>query len=169
MSHEVPNHEREGNRNIALFNVDVMTDDDIVVLYRGISTIADHHPHTTDQFDPTTTGDDMCDRLASEIRALAARDPERVKQLVHRAAFSVDSYDRSLAANSVVGLVQYDWEFTRDVIVHLAVDHDNPRIVGEGLHYESISDAINSLRNEVLDPEQLDDLNARLVFYRAGF
>lgn len=157
MTGEIPQPERELTPEGQFFNVDAMSDDQIVAMHRGLTAIFESDDPLSSQ------GDSLLDRLAADVRESASRDPERVKSLVHRCALSHNEFDRELAVDVAPALADFDYGFTRDVLVFLRVDND--RKESRGLASEAAMVTIPKLMRDHLSAEQIEDFNARLAFY----
>lgn len=154
---EIPTASPELGPEVRLFNVDALSDDEIVVLFRGISAAANEgYDEAELPFDQMHTGDGLLDRLARDMRDLASRDPERVKGLVDRCARSGVVADEDLAASTVSALLPYNYEFTRDTLAFL---HAN---AADGTVGESVFLEIHRLIDNELTPEQVADFDAHV-------
>uniref|UniRef100_A0AAU2AB09 Uncharacterized protein n=1 Tax=Streptomyces sp. NBC_00093 TaxID=2975649 RepID=A0AAU2AB09_9ACTN len=137
-----------------------MSDEQIALMARSLDIMARtlrDKPGTSDN-----TCDAMFEGLASDVRNLAAQNPERVKELVGALTRSENSADRELAVTSVESLIGYDYVFTRETLLHLYLDrydHEDRGGVGEA----AIS-VLHRLSENTLTPEQLADFNMCLRF-----
>jgi hypothetical protein len=159
MTGEIPQPERDRGPEVRLFNVDALSDDELIVLARSFREAADHEDES-EPFSQTATYDNLLDRLALDVRDLATRDPERVKGLMSRCRESNVGGDQDLAVNTVSVLVHYDYEFTRDMLVSF--------LAGPDAHTEEdirlmATSAIRKLMRYELTSEQSDDFNVQLV------
>src|SRR5579859_1577099 len=114
MAGEVSPPERDSAPESHLFNVDMMNDDQIVVLGRGLWALEEAEYQDDDSLDSLTIGESMHEQLTREVRELALRDPERIKALVQRLEASSEDSDQEIAARAVPELVSFDYELTRD-------------------------------------------------------
>jgi hypothetical protein len=163
MSHEGPAHqETEHTPEVRLFNVDAMSDDQIVALYRGLTGAMESEIPGT--FDSDAAGKDdrrgdaavqLLEQLDADLSGLAGRDPERVKNLAEQCASSDRTADQELALGAAISLVHYDYPFTRDTL--LALHLRGSDISGEGAFV-----AIPRLMRDELTPDQVADFNAHL-------
>jgi hypothetical protein len=136
MAGEVPRPEREWQPRTGLFNVDAMSEDEIVILYRSLALLVEQVQDESG--DEDTVGNEMWEVLAADVRGLVARDPERVKNLVHRCTMSHKAVDREFAAYTAASLIDYDYSFTRDALVFLEAVPDRESVEG---HYDIASEA----------------------------
>jgi len=159
MTGEVPQPEQEGTPEVRLFNVDAMNDEQIILLNRALSATAEQET-LEDSF---AMSGSLLNQLATDVRDLASRDPERVKQLVHRWAKSSESADREIAAEVASSVVHYDYDFVRDALIFIyAGMPDGESCLGAS---EVAAGAIPELIRDYLTPEQAGDFRARLSFY----
>jgi hypothetical protein len=162
---EQRNHTPEFGRIQAdVFNLDVMTEDQIIVSHRGLAQLADAGPNADDSIDQTAVGDNLSDRLVSGIRELASRDPERLKHLVHRCVTSNNDADRLLGVYVAPSLVAYDYGFTRDALVYSMVDQATGRVAWHGIAEAARLEARELFRDS-MSPVQRADFNDQLAFY----
>jgi hypothetical protein len=148
------------------FNVDAMSDEEIIVLHRGLWAVAERGNEDTDAFDQMQVGDGLHEQVAAEVCDLASRDPERVKQLVARTMSSQEDHDQVLAAKAVPGLLSYDYVFTRDTLMSLSSAGElgqRNREHTDGMVFapETAEDEIGRfIRDDRLTPEQVADFQA---------
>lgn len=113
MTGEISSAEIQGLPEPGFFNLDAWNDDDIVLLMRLI-------PAGPLEFN------NLLVRFESDVHDLARRDPERAKKLAQRCATSEEEYDRELALHILPELLDYDYEFTRDTLIHIRTDFSRP-------------------------------------------
>ena len=158
MTHETPQPERERQPESGLFNVDSMTDEQIKLMGRSIDATARSLREAEGGSDDAY--DRMWEALAADVRNLAERDPERVKNLIDEAARGSDPADRELAAATAPGLLDYDYGFTREALVYLFADEDRMAEAAS----ETARSEMRKLAEGRLTPEQVADYNSRLNF-----
>jgi hypothetical protein len=155
--------EREQTPKPRLFNVDEMSDVQIIVTNRAIGFGAYWNPDEieADGFEAMTVADELHDYLAEAVRGLATRDPERVKQLAQRCLNSKNQDDLMFAAKFIEGLIEYDYAFTRDSLIWLLVSDEPNYADHDG--WVDAKDALERLANERLTPEQIDDFSRAMT------
>ena len=165
MAHETSRPEADKTTEAPLFNVDALDNEQIRVLYQALDAMA---PVEEDMSlaDETTrrereVGDALWEKLGVEVRDLASRDPERVKELVSHSAQG-DKTDREFAAVTANSLIDHDYSFTRDTLVALYVDEsewssESSRMWAGG--------AIARLMRDKLTADQIVDFNAQIGTY----
>ncbi|WP_280351492.1 hypothetical protein [Nocardia abscessus] len=147
-----------------------MSDEQIIVMYRGIR-LATERGQKDDGLNLMSTGDGLFARFAREVGELGASNPERLKTMVRwltegrpiGKAGDPDP-DREFAARIVPGLIDYDYEFTRETLVSLTVDED-------GTYCDSVESwvpdtaeiEIRRLMRDHLTAEQIADFNLCLA------
>ena len=99
--------------------------------------------------------DGMLTQLDADLSGPAARDPERVRDLVDQCIQSDKGPDHELALGIGPSLVNYDYAFARDTLVSLYID-------GLGGSDEGAMMAIPRLMRDHLTPDQVADFNAHL-------
>jgi len=179
MNHELPRPETSHTPEVRLFNVDAMSDEQIIVTYRGYWTVANHLGNEdTDDFDQMDIGDGLNEQVAAEVRDLASRDPERVKQLVTRTTASQEDSDQDLAANAAPALLNYDYAFTRDTLISITMGEAYERCVsrgisssdsGSGYASETALGLMRELMRDRLTPEQIADFQAHAAAFDPGW
>lgn len=152
MNHEAAYPETSHTPEAQLFNVDAMSNEQIVVLYRGLYGIFVNE--TGEDEENSSTANDMLDQLEHELRELTTRDPERTKQLVADCMQSDRESDEDIASSVVRSLVHYDYTFTRDTLIAFLTD--------ERLGPEGAIISVPRLMRDDLTPDQIDDFNAHL-------
>jgi hypothetical protein len=148
-----------------LFNLDVMSDEQIIVLYRGASGMADLGPQDNDQFDQVSIGSYLCDKLAAEVADLAARDPERVKELAGQLFASDKEADRELAAHAAASIARYNLVFSISTLISLMLKQE---CVGD-FGWETAHDKISILMRDHMTPDQVESLRAHLAGLGSDF
>lgn len=166
MTNEVPSPEREVLPAERLFNLEAMSDEQILVAYRGFGMIAHEGNDEADPFDQMQVGDSLSDQFVAEVRDLAVRDPERVRRIVGRSVMSSNDIDHELGAHAASHLIEYDYKFARDVLIHLCVTGDDthiafPRDVARHEIYDLV-------RNR-LTPDQADDFRTRMASHGLAY
>lgn len=159
MHESTPRPERENPPYQRLFNVDVMSDEQILTLFTGM--------HKGAPGDPADTADPLFYQLSMSVRDLASRDPERVKFLLHRCEQSDDDVEHEVVGYTAQALIDYDYAFTRDALVSVYVGDAHSRSYSDVAHGASES-AIRLLMRDRLTPEQQADFNARIAAYESG-
>ena len=139
-----------------LFNVDAMSDEQIVLMSRSFDAMA--RSLRDEPGNDDCVYDNMFEGLAADVRGLAARNPERVKGLVRATIRSNCPSDQELASYVVPGLIDHDYYFTREALIYLYCD------TGDSQASEAAYAAICKLAKERLTPEQRADFNACLTF-----
>src|SRR5882672_583845 len=153
MEHGVQKPELEKTPESRLFNVDAMSDEEIVTLSRGLLAMFNEGPGGEDFLDPSIIGDKLRDKLVSEVQDLGTRDPERVKNLAHKCARSQNEADQEFAAYVAPGIAHFDYDFARDVLVYLMLDPEDQRnSIGWGPIREVARDKIAELMRDQLTP-----------------
>lgn len=155
-----------------------MSDEQIIVLYRGIGAVAIAWPQDRaaainqedlDIPDPTQPADRLWSNLTADVRDLAKRAPERVRSVVQRCLASPKAIDREFAAYIIPGLINHDYAFTRDTLLDLAYGYGE---APDYPHYAdlpaSAGDAIRFLMRDGLTPEQVADFQAHAATYDPG-
>jgi hypothetical protein len=153
----------ETPERVPLFNVDDMSDAQIIVTNRALWMAADYGIQDGDSFDQMLTGDNLHIKLANDVRDLASRDPERVKNLITVCAYSGIEHDQELAAKSVRGLVGYDYGFTTDILLSMLTEPDGYRKFNDLA--ETARDEVRLMMRDNMTPEQIDAFNARYLRY----
>jgi hypothetical protein len=156
MHESTPRPERENAPYQRLFNVDAMSDEQVLTLFSGIQGAS--------RGDPAETADPLFYQLALSVRDLASRDPERVKFLLHRCEQSDDDVEHQVVGYAAQALIDYDYRFTRDVLVSAFVGDAQNRSHSE-VAQEASRSAIKILMRDHLTPEQAADFNARIAAY----
>lgn len=161
---EVPRPERVNPPFERLFNVDAMSDDQVLTLFQGI--YAGHHGESSQHSDTYGELEDVSDplfyQLALSVRDLATRDPERVKNLLHRCEQSSDEIEHDVVGYTAQALIDYNYEFTRDVLISVYVGDAQRRGLSAGSEGPS-RNTIRILMRDRLTPEQAADFNARIA------
>lgn len=160
MAEQAPRPERENPPYERLFNVDAMSDDQILTLFQGLYT---GHGEASDM-DPSETADPLFYQLALSVRDLAARDPERVKGLMHRCEQSSDDIEHQVVGYTAQALIDYDYEFSRDALISVYVGDAQQRSHSETAQ-NAAGNQMKILMRDHLGPEQLADFNARIAAY----
>ena len=154
MMHEIPRPEIIHEPEARLFNVDAMSDDQIIVLARGLTGVLDSEEVGGGRrHGDTAVG--MLTQLETDLSGLASRDPERVRGLVEQCMQSDMGADHELALGVAPSLAGYDYEFTRDTMISLLID-------GLGGADEEAILAIPRFMRDQLTPDQVADFNAHL-------
>lgn len=149
MAHEGPQFEQDRLRETQVFKVETLSDHQILLLYRGLSTVG----IPDDAADKALDG--LYRQLIADVQGLGSRDPGRLKNLVDHCEQSYNGYDQELGAEVAPGLMEYDYEFVRDTLVSLAASEamDATRFV------------ISDLMRDRLTPDQIADFNTRLAVH----
>jgi hypothetical protein len=168
--YELPRPETSYVPETPLFNVDAMSDEQIIVLYRGLISIYESEEVMVEHSEHEGVADGILTRLEADLSDLTSRDPERVKNLVANCVESVNESDHELALNVVTSLVDYDYSFTRDALLSLSMGSGHvsegadmrviPRLMRDRLTEDQIADFNARLRaagNEPIDPAQPED------------
>ena len=166
MSHDVSPAERYTPPEAGVFNVDAMEDEQILVLCRALDAAgAQGVPEGLSREGMAV---ELLEQLDADLRDLAARDPERVKNLMARCVKSPYESDREVAAGVLPALLDYDYEFTRDSLIFLRVDdgEDRPSEERKGRSNDGAAGTIHELRQTRLTPAQIADFDARLAAHR---
>jgi hypothetical protein len=165
MPNETPRPETYRTPETSIFNVEAMSNEQIVVLYRGLATIfdatldSDVMPNSStgsrDQqgYDVYNAAGGMMDQLRADLRGLTPRDPERVKELVGKCAQSENEDDHDLAVEVVPSLLHHDYAFTRDTLISL---------LDSNLAGDSVILIIPRMMRDQLNQYQIEDFNAHL-------
>jgi hypothetical protein len=146
MTNELPHPEKDRSPERGLFNLVIMTDDQIVLVGRALD--GEHERSCTE------AGAFLCDAFVRDIGELVRQDPDRGKGLLMRMARSEDNSDRSFAAESTPVLAELDYELARDILLYIA---SRPPT---GDSYESCFDASYVFPRHIT-PEQAADFAAR--------
>ena len=154
MPHESIHPETEHTPELRFFNVDAMSNDEIVTLSRGLTGALDSADVGGGEQYRNIAGE-MLIQLDADIRDLASRDPERVRNLVEQCMQSDKGADHELALGITPSLASYDYAFIRDVMISLLVD-------GLGGANEEALIAIPRMMRDRLTPDQVADFNAHL-------
>jgi hypothetical protein len=158
MKETAPRPERENQPYQQLFNVDAMSDAQILILFAGI-----HGGHET-YGDPSDVADPLFYQLALSVRDLASRDPGRVKFLLHRCEQGGDEIEHQVAGYTAQALINYDYGFTRNALISVYVGDAQHRSSSEVARNASRS-AIEILMRDHLTAERQADFNARIEEY----
>lgn len=158
MSESEFNHpaERERSPPEAFFNVDVMSDDQVVVLHRALfeATIDFESPNA--EFSPGDIVETMHWTLLGEARNMAEYDPDRVRRIAEWCGQSDESADWLLGAQAACGLVHMDYPYTRDTLVMYATDS---KYHNSYLRQYAMYDIVSELMRDHMTPEQIEDFN----------
>lgn len=161
MTGEIPQPERYVRPEARAFNVGAMSDEEITIIFRALDHLGDK-PFGPDGPDhEISISDSLWEKLADDVRDLAARDPERVKGMVQGWATSEHAVDREFAASTTRSLIRYDYAFTRDTLVNLFVSEE--RLIGGISLLEAAMWSIENLMRDELTPEQIADFNASIT------
>lgn len=139
--------------------MDAMSDEQIVVLFRGLYLAEGEGNQDSDPFDQFVVASRIWGKVVDEVTDLASRAPERVRNLVAKCASSEDATDRDLAAFTAQSLVHYDYYFTRDTLISLIVDNFNLTHATYSYAAETARESIGYLMRDELTPEQAADFN----------
>jgi hypothetical protein len=163
MTHEVPQPERENTPAAQLFNVDAMSDEQIIAVFRGLEGL---------EF-PTREVADIVDglfkQMAADMHDLVSRDPERVRNLVHRCEQSNDDASQLFSAYVAPVLVYYDYEFTRDTLISLSPIGEAARRNPGGIAGDIAQWETEDLMRDHLTPEQIADFQAHAALIDSGW
>ncbi len=144
-----------------MFNVDRLSDDDIVTLARALDVLG-HAASGDAESGDSDTSDYLFEALAADVRALAERDPERAKALLQRNAVSEHDADLYLAAETAESLIAYDWPAARDALIAGCLN-------GGELSGEAAFLKAHHLADERrLTSDQVDDFNAHIFARNPG-
>lgn len=127
-----------------------MSDDQIVMLYRGLTGVLDFGELGGLRHHEVVGG--MLDQLRAGLGGLTSRDPERMRNLVEQCRQSEHTADQELASDVVPTLVHYDYAFTRDTLISLWFD--GAEFASEGAYLK-----IPDLMRDELTPDQIADFN----------
>ena len=166
MAHEASQPETSHTPETRLFNVDAMSDDQIVVLNRGMWAVADEI--IGDKLFTQEVDFFVHERVGDEVRGLAASDPARVKRLVERLTLSDVGVDHKLAAQVVPELIDFDYAFTRDTLISIYIGNTYEQMrVKHDPHdaSETADDQISYLMRDHLTPDQIADFQRHAAFY----
>lgn len=145
-----------------LFNVDALDNYQITMLYRALDAMAPASmPEGEEAERQYAVCDSLWEKLAAEVRDLASRDPARVRELVS-CSVQGDQADREFAAVTAGCLIDYDYGFTRDVLVMLYTDRNEWTSESSFLW---AGGTVARLMRDKLSPDQIADFNAQLVSY----
>ncbi|WP_338773036.1 hypothetical protein V7968_16345 [Nocardia vulneris] len=144
-----------------LFNAEAMTDDQLILLQRGIRDSQRRFEPTVD-FPSDEISDGLHLAFFDSIRDLATRAPERVRGLTERCKASETPEDWWFGAEAAASLIHHDFEYTRDALVGMVVD---PRIGDDDFTaYLMIHETIiPDLMRDHMTPEQIQDFNVHLA------
>jgi hypothetical protein len=151
-----------------IFNFDLLSDDQIAIISRALLAEYEIEKQNARQAqkersDQTESAEELLDLLQAGIRNIALSDPDRIRNLLVLLSQSGNRYDRETAAECVDCLLDYDYAFVRDVLIHLYADEgiaDDTGVVNE-----TAMTKIRHLMNERLTAEQTEDFNSRIAEY----
>ena len=117
-----PQPERDTTPEYELFNLDAMTDEQVILTGRAYLGESDRLSECGDA-ESVSVAEDMADRLGTDLGRLALRNPERARGVITRLATAEvgDEHrvDRELAALWVPQLIAIDYEFTKRILLAL--------------------------------------------------
>src|SRR5262245_23191139 len=119
MTGEVPKEEQYRRPERGLFDVDAMSDDQIVALGRALDR---EHLRLCDEGDLSDVSEvtaHLITSLGTEIGDMTARNPDRGKALLQRLAQSDNDHDLNVAINASIVLGLVDYEYTRDMLLSI--------------------------------------------------
>jgi hypothetical protein len=154
MNHEIPRPETSHTPEISLFNVDAMSDEQIIVLSRGLTGVLDSEEVGGGRRHGDTAAG-MLAQLDTDLSGLASRDPERIRGLIEQCVQSDMVADHELALGMAPSLVGYDYTFARDTLISIRID-------GVGGAEEEAMMRIPRIMRDQLTPDQTADFNAHL-------
>ncbi|MEU3198799.1 hypothetical protein [Streptomyces sp. NPDC006996] len=168
MSGEIPQQpEIEKTPESRLFDVDAMSNEQITVLWRSLAGTAYQLCEAQSQDQSASEALDVCDglwqSLVREMHSFALCNPEQAKDLIERSFRSLESLDREFAARVAPSLIDFDYKFTRDVMVYLNVSSNHLGGLAGGTWSEIAWDCTSVLMRDRLTPEQINDFNAHLT------
>ncbi len=152
--HEAARPEAYQTPESSIFNVEAMSDEQIILLHRGLTSAFDSEEVASGIRDKDIA-EGMVSQLRSDFGNLASRDPERVKRLVEWCMHSDKGYDHEFAETIAPSLVAHDYPFVRDTLISLSID-------GLEMASEGTFLTIPRLMRDHLTPEQVADFNAHL-------
>jgi hypothetical protein len=159
MHERTPRPERENPPFERLFNVDLMSDDQVLTLFHGI-----YEGWAKSDGLISETADPLFYQLALSVRDLASRDPERAKNLVQRCEQSNEDIDHRIVGYTAQALIDYDYAFTRDALISVYVGDAQQRSGSENAQ-DVAGHQMGILMRDRLTPEQAADFNARIAAY----
>ncbi|BCK57869.1 hypothetical protein NWFMUON74_56410 [Nocardia wallacei] len=137
-----------------------MTDEQIIVLHRGIGVAANRGEYREeDGFNAMVVGDSISENIWMSLRQLAERQPDRVKRIVEKCANSDIEEDWDLPANAVSGLVDQDYPFVRDTLIRFITD----RSYGTAIATDGAERAAEKLIRDRLTDGQIADFNYHYI------
>jgi hypothetical protein len=111
-----PEREPQTERNP--FNIEAMTNEDVIETGRTLAAAADELDDS-----PTATDlDDLWEELQRAVRQLPERDIDRARQLLSEQMASGNPHDLEAAAEWVEGFLEYDYELARDTLIRIYAD-----------------------------------------------
>jgi hypothetical protein len=123
MTEAIPERpERDTSPEYRLFNLDAMTDEQIVITGRGylaesdrLSNLADHQA--------MDAVDEVRELLHKDFGRLVHRNPERARRIISGLIVDMDGVahrlDRELAATLAPGIAPVDYEFAKQTLLRL--------------------------------------------------
>ena len=145
------------------FNVEQMTDRQILTLNRALADAAEEnhwlHEREADVVSDLCNG--MLAGLSDDLKVLAQKDPARVRGIVAQCMESPHTGDGDLAVIVAPALASYDWEFTRDALIHPLHDKREDDSEVWELAIGVIYDFEKELQQR--EPERVADLRAHIA------
>ncbi|MFI5558506.1 hypothetical protein ACIA2T_04440 [Amycolatopsis japonica] len=141
-------HEKNPERR-RLFDLEAMGNQEIIDLGRALSLAAeakDVEPADEERFD------NLWRQLQANVADLPSQDLDRARELLITQASSDNEHDHDAAASLACTFHDYDYEFTRDILVQLYNNVPNEYIIGR----------VHELLEHRLTPEQRADYEGRL-------
>ncbi|WP_433683361.1 hypothetical protein [Nocardia sp. CA-119907] len=155
-----PSAERERSPPDTYFDLEPMQDDEIIFLQRAITMNMHMGWRPGERFDSFEIGDDLSYHVYRAMRGLAANDPERARNIIHRCATSDIDDDWRFAAETVGYLVNYNYEFVKETLLRFISDSE--KYQHELAVQIARENTIPRLMHESLTPEQIEDFNRSL-------
>lgn len=149
--------EMESVHETPLFDLDAMTDDEIIVTHRAITQLANAGPRSSDGFDAQFISDSLGDRLSRQVVELGARAPERVKAILARCLRSDLESDGELIPPAAAGIVSSNYELARDSLISYLV---RPEVTYAP---EIARGFASDMMRDSMTPEQVADFNSRYL------
>ena len=154
-----PERESQVERNP--FNIETMTNEEIIGLGRTLAAAADK---LSSEDEPPEAGqlEAIWESLQRAVRKLPSRDIERARRLLSEQMASGNPHDIEAAAEWVEGFLQYDYELARDTLIRIYTDGS---LAGHEIAFEIIAQRLNGVERQ-LTPEQRADFEAKLAASR---
>lgn len=159
MNRELPRPEQERvTEYVRIFDVDAMSDERIYTVFTRLVSVSLLRLDNHEDDRPFMEG--LINQLTVDVFDLATRNPERVRDMVRANTDSDDQLRQEFAATMAPSLLDYDYDFTRDTLISLAVGEAADR--GEyGFGHDVAEREIRTILRDRLTPEQVSDWQAR--------